>query len=145
MAGILGKAPITSDIAFFLEIAVIIILFFGRFRLARRKRFVAHGFSATSAVLLHACSVALVMIPSLARSLDLLFTDLQSPAIILTWIHVPIGLTALILGIFLIAVWRLRPPETSCMKRGKLMRPLFWLWTLSVTLGILIYLSIALG
>jgi cytochrome bd-type quinol oxidase subunit 1 len=144
MSGPLGKAPVTSDIAFFLEIAVIIILFFGRFRLARRQRLVAHGYTTMSAVILHACSVALVMIPSLAISLDLL-ADLQNPTIIITWIHVPIGLTALILGIFLVTVWRFRPPATSCFKRKRLMRPLFWLWTLSVTLGILIYLSIALG
>jgi len=144
MSGPLGKAPVTSDIAFFLEITVIIILFFGRFRLARKQRLVAHGYTTMSAVILHACSVALVMIPSLARSLDLL-ADLQNPTIIVTWIHVPIGLTALILGIFLVAVWRFRPPATSCLKRKRLMRPLFWLWTLSLSLGILIYLSIALG
>jgi hypothetical protein len=145
MSGLLGKAPLTSDIAFFLEIAVIIILFFGRFRLARKQRLVGHGYTMMLAVVLHACSVVLVMVPSLAISLDLLVTDLQNPAIIITWIHVPIGLTALILGIFLMTVWRFRPPATSCLKRKRLMRPLFWLWTLSVTLGVLIYLSIALG
>jgi len=38
MAGFLGKAPLPSDVALFLEIAILAILFIGRFKLARKGR-----------------------------------------------------------------------------------------------------------
>ncbi len=138
-----GKAPLTSDLAFVLEIAVLIILFFGRFRMARKGRFVEHGVSMTIAVILHAISVFLVMIPSLVVSANILFSEFSNPAIVITWIHMPIGLVSLFCGIFLVTKWRFRPPEKSCYSRWKMMRPVFWLWVLSSALGILIYLAIA--
>lgn len=143
MVWFLGKAPLTSDIAFVLEIAVLIILVFGRFRLARKGRLVGHGASMMIAVVLHSISVFVVMIPSFAVSLSIL-GEFSSLAIIVTWVHVPIGLVALVSGIFLVTTWRFCPPEKSCYSRRRLMRPVFWLWVLSLALGILIYLAIAI-
>lgn len=143
MAGFLGKAPLTSDIALFLEIAIIVALFVGRFKFARNKRFRAHGFTLTAAVGLHALTILLVMIPRFVVSLDLLFTDF-SPTIIITWIHAPLGLAVLILGVYLVSVWRFQPPDTTCTKRARLMRPLWLLWVFNLVLGLLIYVAFAL-
>ncbi|HJX23223.1 MAG TPA: hypothetical protein VJ574_02290, partial [Candidatus Bathyarchaeia archaeon] len=60
----LGKAPLTSDIGLFLEIAVIAILIIARFRYASKKRLREHGILMLIAVALHATSVLLIMIPS---------------------------------------------------------------------------------
>lgn len=143
MADFLGKAPLTSDIALFLEIAIIVALFIGRFKFARNKRFRAHGVAVTTAVALHAFTILLVMIPSFTVSLDVLFKDLFSPVMIITWIHAPLGLAVLILGVYLVSVWRFRPPGATCYKRARLMRPLWLLWVFNLVLGLLIYISIA--
>jgi uncharacterized membrane protein YozB (DUF420 family) len=87
----------------------------------------------------------LVMIPSLVLSLDLFISDLSNPFVIITWIHVTLGFVTLILGIYLILVWRFRSPNASCYKRAKLMRPLWLLWLVSMVLGIPIYIAIALA
>lgn len=142
MASFLGKAPLTSDVALFLEIAIIIALFVARFKFARNKRFRAHGFTVTAAVGLHTLTILLVMIPRFAVS-DFLFTDFFSPASIITWIHALVGLAVLILGVYLVSVWRFQSPEVTCYKRAGLMRPLWLLWVFNLVLGLLLYISIA--
>ena len=143
MTGFLGKAPLTSDIGLFLEIVVTVALLVARFALARKGKTMAHGFVMTSAVVLHCISVLVIMIPSLGAALSFLFTNL-SPVTIITWIHVPFGLSVLISGLFLVIGWRFRTPNDSCRRRVSLMKPLWLLWVFSLTLGYLLYLSIAL-
>jgi hypothetical protein len=143
MAGFLGKAPLTSDIGLILEIAVTVALIVGRFAYARKGRLRAHGFAVTIAVILHCVSVPLIMIPSFLGSLNALLTNLSSPAIIITWIHMPIGLAVLFLAIYLVVSWRFREVNATCYKRSGLMRPLWMLWIFSLFLGYLLYLSIA--
>ena len=143
MAGFLGKAPLTSDIGLVLEIAVLILLFVARYKLARSGKTVAHGCTVTVAFVLHSISVIVVMIPSFARSLDIFISDFFSPAIIATWVHVPLGFVVLILVAYLISEWRFQSPQVVCYRRVKLMRPLWLLWAFSVVLGILLYMSIA--
>ncbi len=143
MAGFLGKAPLASDASFFLELAVLAILIFAKYDLARTNRIRQHGVSLMIAVSLHVISVALVMIPSFARSINILFEEPSNLAVILTWIHIPLGGLALAFGLFLTFTWRLRPVSQTCFKRVSWMRPVFWLWTSSLVLGILIYLAIA--
>lgn len=143
MVGFLGKAPWTSDIGLFLEIAVTVALLVGRFVFARKGRIRAHGFAVTVAVVLHCISVPVIMVPSFAGFLKGLITDFLSPAVIITWVHVPIGVTVLVLGFFLVLEWRFRAPNLTCNRRTRLMRPLWLLWVFSLILGYLLYLSIA--
>jgi hypothetical protein len=140
MAGFLGTAPLASDIVLFLEIAIIIALFVARFKFARNKRFRAHGYTVTAAVGLHVLTV-LVMILSLAASLDKLSQDFFSLASIITWIHAPLGLAVLILGVYLVSVWRFQSPDATCYKRARLMRPLWLLWIFNLVLGLLLYIT----
>jgi hypothetical protein len=144
MAGFLGKTPLSSDIGLFLEVGVIATLLVGRFFFARKGKVISHGYTLTIAIVLHSISVLAIMIPSFARSIDILFTEFSSPAIILTWVHAPLGLLVLILGAYLVSEWRFKSPQATCYRRVKLMRPLWLLWMLSLAMGILIYLSIAI-
>lgn len=144
MTGFLGKAPLSSDIGLLLEIAVIVALFAGRYIFARKGRIQAHGLTITIAVILHFISVFAIMIPSFVRSTDILFLDFFSPAIIITWVHMPLGALVLSIGIYLVSEWRFRPPQATCYKRIRLMRPLWLLWVFSLALGILLYLAIAI-
>src|SRR4030067_2534165 len=141
MAGFLGKAPLTSDIGLVLEIVVLILLFVARYKFVRSGKTVAHGYTVTVALVLHAISVIVVMIPSFTRSLDILISDFLSPAIVATWVHVPLGFVVLILGAYLISEWRFQSAHVICYRRVKLMRPLWLLWAFSVVLGILLYMS----
>jgi len=143
MAVFLGKAPLTSDVGLLLEIAVTVALISGRFAFARKGRVRAHGFALTVAVVLHCISVPLIMIPSFLISLNVLLTNLLSPVIIITWIHMPIGLAVLFLAIYLVVDWRLREVSATCYKRSGLMRSLWLLWIFSLILGYLLYVSIA--
>ena len=143
MTGFLGKAPLTSDVGLFLEVIVIAVLLYGRFGLAKKMRLREHGISMLVAVILHASSVLLIMIPSFDKSLGLLVSNIFDPAMFITWIHAAAGSIALILGCYLVLNWRFRSPAVACYKRKQLMRPLWWLWVFSLILGLLIYVSIA--
>jgi hypothetical protein len=144
MAGFLGKAPLTSDVGLLLEIIVLALLIFGRFRFAGKGKIRKHAFSVLTAVILHITSILLIMVPSFEVYLSATgVSGLFSPASIITWIHVPMGTIAIAMGIYLILNWRLRQTFTACYKRKSLMRPLWWLWVLTLTLGMLIYVSIA--
>jgi uncharacterized membrane protein YozB (DUF420 family) len=141
MLGLLGtKAPLVSDISLLLEISILIVLFVGR-RYAKKGKYKTHGFIMTSAVTLHALTILLVMTPSFALFVDVLGSD---PAIlgligtIIVSIHVPAGLVAEILGVLFVAQWGFKP-TIGCIKRRRLMLPLFLLWALSSILGIAIY------
>lgn len=144
MSGLFGKAPVTSDIGLLLEIGVIATLLIGRFIFARKGKVTSHGYTLTIAIVLHATSLLSIMIPSFANVINNPLTNFFSPAMILTWIHAPLGSLVLILGAYLVLEWRFKPPKDTCYKRVKLMRPLWLLWMLSIAMGIVIYLSIAI-
>ena len=142
MVSFLGKAPLTSDIGLFLEIAVTVTLLVGRFTFARRRRIRAHGFAVTVAFVLHCISVAVIMVPSFAVSLSIL-ANVLNPVFVITLVHLSIGAMVLVLALFLVLEWRFQAPNSTCYKRARLMRPLWLLWVLSLILGYLLYLSIA--
>ena len=141
MIGLFGtKAPLVSDISLLLEIAILIVLFVGR-RYAKKIKYRTHGFIMTGAVTLHALTILLVMTPSFALFVDVLGSDPASLGligIIIVSIHVPAGIVAEILGVIFVAQWGFKP-TIGCIKRRRLMLPLFLLWTLSSILGIAIY------
>ncbi len=144
MAGIFGKAPITSDIALLMEVIVVILLFFGRYRFARGTRIRKHGYMMSLATGIHLISVLLIMIPSLIRSLDFVIVEFLSPIIMITVVHVPAGSLTLVLSLYLLINWGVGRSERTCYKKLKTMRSLWWLWLFSIALGIIMYLAIAL-
>jgi uncharacterized membrane protein YozB (DUF420 family) len=140
MSGLFGtRAIVLSDFGLLLEIVVLAILFFG-FMGGRSRNFRRHGLTMTVAVVLHAVSIFLVMAPSFVAFVDISST-LGLAGIVLLGIHVPVGILAEVLGVFLVAEWRFQPVENAaCKRRKRLMRPLFVLWVSGVVLGVLVYL-----
>ena len=141
MAGFFGtKAPVTSDIALVLEIAIIIILFVSRFRFARGKRYVTHGYTMAFAVGLHFVTILLVMIPAFINVFLPNLGGFSTFWIIIVLIHIPAGVIAWLIALFLVVTWRFHSEkEMKCHRRRRLMRPLFWLWTFALVLGIVLY------
>jgi len=143
MAGFFGKAPITSDVGLFLEIVVILVLLLSRFDFARKKKFRVHGLTMAGAVGLHFVTILLVMVPSFARSFSILVGDFSSPIFVATWIHAPLGLSLLVLSVYLVSSWRFQKPADTCFKKAKLMRYVWLLWLLDLLIGLVLYISIA--
>ncbi len=143
MVGILGKAPLTSDIALFLEIGVVVLLIVGRYRFAKTLKVRSHGYVMTFATGIHALSVFLVMIPSLLRSLDVVVSELTNPVIVITLVHIPIGAATLGFASYFVGKWVYRRSENTCYGSYSKMRPLWFLWLFSLGLGFVIYAVIA--
>jgi type IV secretory pathway TrbD component len=60
--------------------------------------------------------------------------------VLVTWIHALIGLSVVIVGLFLIVEWRFRPPpKMTCVKRRSFMKPLLITWITALLLGIVTY------
>ncbi len=124
----------------FLQFFVLFLLVYA-FNLKRKLKFALHGIVMTIAVLTHAASIFLVMIPSLSA--------MNSPAFVLpafkefaymgSLIHGIVGGTAFALGIWLVAAWRFRKNVKGCFLRKKFMIVTFVLWTTSLIMGILIF------
>lgn len=146
MTGFLGtNAPATSDTALLLEIVILIILFTSRFRFARGKKFVTHGYAMTSAVVLHAITILLIMVPSFVSGFVPSLGSLSPVWIVILLVHIPAGIIAWLTGLLLVAEWRFRSvTPLPCLRRRRVMRPLFWLWVFALILGILLYASYSL-
>jgi hypothetical protein len=139
MSGILGtKAEFSQDITLLSQIAILLILIVG-YKSVKDKKLQSHGQIMFAAVMLHTLTIILVMIPSLILNFDVLLGSFN-PGILITWIHIIVGLLAELLGIFLVLEWRFRPLSTmTCIKRKKIMGPLFLMWTSATILGIAFY------
>jgi uncharacterized membrane protein YozB (DUF420 family) len=119
-----------------LQIAVFFLLM-GGYKLKRMKKFRQHGIAMFTAVVLHTISILVIMIPSFSVIIPGSF-----PVIVLavTSLHGILGILTEILGVFIVASWRLRTSLQYCTPKKKLMRFTLILWLSALILGILVYL-----
>ena len=135
--GILGTgAGLPNDITLLMQIAILLLLLLG-YIYKRSGKLRKHGLIMGSAVILHLITIFAVMIPSFAINFSLLREP--SVGVIVTWIHVIIGATAIALGTRLVLSWRFSNEVAECRKNKKVMRPLLVLWAASLILGIAFY------
>lgn len=139
MSWFLGtRADPLKDLTLIMQVIILIVLFIG-YIFKKDGKLMKHGATMSTAVLLHTISILLVMIPSLAMGFALLF-DFSQIGVIITWIHILAGIFAWIFGLYLVSVWRFRPPPLmNCVKKKKFMKPLLILWILALILGIAFY------
>jgi uncharacterized membrane protein YozB (DUF420 family) len=102
----------------------------------KRRKIVPHGYVTLAAVVLNALSVIIVMLPSALRIVSGASMNAFTMVVIA---HSILGAAAIIVGLYLIVVWRLRKPGESCFKLRNYMRPLAIVWILSVALGAYVY------
>jgi hypothetical protein len=138
MSGILGTpASLVQDITLLTQIGILILLLWGFYEV-KGKRFMKHGYIMSGAIILHSVTILLVMIPSFILHFQLLFD--ASVGVIITWVHVLVGSVTLVLGGYLLRVWRFRRSSPrACMQRRWMMIPLFIFWTISLVFGIAFY------
>ncbi|UCH38273.1 MAG: hypothetical protein JSV76_03725, partial [Candidatus Bathyarchaeota archaeon] len=98
----------------------------------------SHGLVMTIAVIIHTISILIVIVPSAASYLVAFFRSDFNPVAIAVLIHSIAGIIAEILGVLLVAEWRLRPPPyVVCARRKWLMKPLIVLWVFALLSGVI--------
>jgi len=119
-----------------LQIAVLFLLF-GSVWLKTKKRFRQHGITMLTAVVLHTITIVLVMIPSFRAIMAGDFPILVST---ITSVHGILGILSEVLGVWIVASWRLRASNQYCAPKKKLMLLTLTLWITAIILGVLVYL-----
>jgi len=116
---------------------VILFLLFGSVGLKVRKKFRQHGITMLIAVVLHTITILAVMIPSFGA-----ISSGDFPVVISTIasVHGILGILAEVLGVWIVASWRLRRSLQYCAPKKTLMRLTLTLWFIALILGVLIYL-----
>ena len=131
---------IAATISLIFQIVVLVLLFAGM-GLKGRKKFRQHGIVMFTAVVLHTIIILAWMVPSFSLSFSgsINFADMIVVTIL---VHAFMGIAADLLGIWLVASWRLRADMKTCFAKKSLMRVTMALWLIALFLGIVLYLKI---
>ena len=132
--------PIAATISLILQIVVLVLLFAG-VGLKGRKKFRQHGIVMLTAVVLHTIIILAWMVPSFSASFSGSI-NLADMIVVTILVHAFIGIAADLLGIWLVASWRLRADMKTCFAKKSLMRVTMALWLITLFLGIVLYLKI---
>ena len=142
MTGIFGTgALLETDINLLLQIVTFLIIVISLVYKSKMK-FKIHGGLMAIAVILHIISFFAVMGPTFSQAYDYFTTATSDLGVQTTWIHAIPGAIAMILGIFLVTSWALRPSNlAACSRRKTLMDITTLLWLVSLIFGIAAYLA----
>jgi uncharacterized membrane protein YozB (DUF420 family) len=133
---------LVATISLVVEVVVLVLLF-GGYSLKRMKKFRQHGITMLTAVVLHTVMILAWMIPSFSsffRSPS--STNLADIIVVTTLVHAFMGIATDILGIWLVASWRLQADMKTCFAKKRIMRVTLTLWLIALVLGIILYLKI---
>jgi len=125
-----------------IQIAVLVLLFIGIW-LKGTKKFRQHGIAMLAAVALHTVTIVAWMVPSFSSiftpsgAID--FADVLTVAIMT---HAVTGIAAAILGIWLVASWRLKTDMKTCFAKKSAMRVTITLWLIALAIGVILYLKV---
>ena len=141
MTGIFGTgALIQTDINLILQVVMFIVIVVGVVYKNKRK-FKMHGELMGIAVILHIITFFAVMLPAFNDGYEYFVTATSELGVQTMWIHVIPGAVSMILGIFLVVAWVLRPTNiAACSKRKRLMDVVTLLWLISLIFGIASYI-----
>jgi uncharacterized membrane protein YozB (DUF420 family) len=128
-----------TDLNLVLQIIILATIFVSLFY-KRKTKFKAHGVTMGLTVVLQIVAVMLVMGPTFFDNLDFFSTETTIPAVQTAWIHASPGTIALLLGIFLVAIWAVKASNVAgCFKRKRIMDVTIVLWIFSLVFGIATY------
>jgi uncharacterized membrane protein YozB (DUF420 family) len=96
-----------------------------------------------TAVVLHTVMILAWMIPSFSSFFRFPgSTNLADIIVVTTLVHAFMGIATDILGIWLVASWRLQADMKTCFAKKRIMRVTLTLWLIALVLGIILYLKI---
>jgi putative membrane protein len=140
--GFLGtKAPLPADISLILILLTALLLTLG-WRLAVHRRYDAHRWVQTCAVVLNSVIVLVVMVGSYLNSVLPGIPDkLGEVPYWFTTVHALIGLASVILGVYVVLVGnRLLPRSLRFNNYKFFMRISYALYMIATLLGVVVYL-----
>ena len=106
----------------------------------RKGKLKRHGATMGVAVILHLLTFVLVMGPIFSEYFSFYSTAFGETLAQVTWLHVVPGAIALILAIFLVAIWAVDSSNVAgCYKRKRIMDVTLLLWMISLLFGITTY------
>ena len=120
-----------------LQVVILALLLLG-VEVKRRKKFVLHGVTMLGAVVLNVLSFVLIMFPSLL-TMEIISRQPLHVISMVTLIHSSTGLSVVILGIWLLAAWRLRSSPAMCFRHRQRMRLTATLWLVALLMGFVLY------
>lgn len=142
--GFLGTgAPFISDLSLILMILTAALFTIG-WRLAVRRRYTAHRWVQTCAVILNTVVVLIVMVASyMIFILPGIPAKLGEGSYGITTVHALVGLVSLILGVYVVLVGNSLLPRRLRFTNYKLvMWTSYVLYMLATTLGIVVYIIV---
>jgi uncharacterized membrane protein YozB (DUF420 family) len=131
---------IISTATLIIQLIVLFLLAYG-YSLKRNLQFRRHGKTMAAAVIIHALSIFLVMIPSLIiiTAPGHVLPEPRDLVYVASIVHGIAGAIAFGLGVYLVAAWRFSKDVKACSLRKKLMRPTLAAWITALVLGIVLY------
>jgi len=142
MISVISTVTLTeATISLVVEITVLVLLIVA-FALKNRKKYRQHGIAMTSAIALHIITILVVMLPSFSTFFTAPGTTvpfLLDPIVIISFVHVALGLAAVVIGIRLVASWHFKTDLQTCFANKKMMKPTIILWVTAILLGIVMY------
>jgi uncharacterized membrane protein YozB (DUF420 family) len=106
----------------------------------KKQKFRRHGIIMFSAVIVHLTLILGIMVPSFSI-IAFTNTGLSSLKILLVTVHATFGAFAASLGVYIVASWRLRTSLKYCVPKKRIMLATFTTWLISISLGIIVYLT----
>jgi uncharacterized membrane protein YozB (DUF420 family) len=131
---------LVATISLSVQIVVLILLALG-YSLKGKKMYRQHGMVMLTAVVLHIITILVVMVPSFASFFSAPGSIVFDLIVIVSLVHAALGVIAVILGIWLVASWRLRKDMQMCFAKKKIMLGTLTLWVTAILLGIFMYIS----
>jgi uncharacterized membrane protein YozB (DUF420 family) len=142
LTGIFGTGSVLrTDINLILQIVMFLIIAISLVY-KNKMKFKIHGGLMAIAVILNIASLLAVMGPSFSAGYEYFTTATSDLGVQTIWIHAILGAIALILGIFLVGAWTLRPSKVAaCSRRKRIMDVTVLLWLVSLIFGIASYIA----
>jgi len=123
------------------QFAILAVLF-ASLAFRKRRNFFLHGVMMMVAVALNAFSFLLTMGPSFFGLAPFIIAQTLDMISVLTMIHGSFGAVAEILGLWIVASWRLRSSIQKCVRKKRIMQVTLAVWLIALFLGILLYMRL---
>ena len=132
---------LVATISLIFQIGVFVLLLEG-YKLKKQKKFRLHGVFMLASVVLHIIAISVIMVPSFALGvIPLITTQAVDVKTVLAPLHASTGIAAAVLGVWIVASWRLRRSLEFCTPKKKWMRFTLAVWLTALLSGFLLYLS----
>lgn len=126
--------------------AIVLGLLIYGYWLKKQLNFQHHGKIMSIALILHLIVVFAIMVPSFVLGIipGYLLHNIFGAISIISLFHVPLGVLAFSIGLWITIAWRLEGFK-GCVKRKKFMLPTIIAWLASLFLGILLYIILIIS